>query len=147
MKQYLPIIFMVVVFFYSCADHDTSTKNNGISEFESRFYSGKGVGPVKNLVLSESIDTAMSEAGSELFQAKCIACHHTGNERKIGPGLGNITGRRTPEWIMNQILNPLEMAQKDSLTRELLSIYLTQMTPMDLSEKEARAVLEFLRTK
>jgi hypothetical protein len=37
------------------------------------------------------------------------------------------------------------MTQKDSLAKELLSIYLAQMTPMNLTGKDARAVLEYFR--
>lgn len=146
MKQYIPF-FLLISIFFSCAESDSNNIKNVISESESRFYNGKGIGPISNLILFEPIDTVMSDEGSKLFFSKCITCHQLNHERKIGPGLGDVTKRRTPEWIMNQVLNPLEMTHKDSLSRELLSIYLTQMTPMDISEKEARAILEFLRTQ
>ena len=80
-----------------------------------------------------------------LFQSKCVTCHKISEERGIGPGLKGITQRRRPEWIMNQILNPLEMTQKDSMSKELFSIYKSQMTDMDLTEGDARNVLEYFR--
>ncbi|MFN4308003.1 hypothetical protein [Sulfurihydrogenibium azorense] len=47
---------------------------------------------------------------------------------------------------MNMILNPIEMTQKDPAAKALYETYLTQMTPQNLSEQEARAVLEYLRS-
>ena len=46
---------------------------------------------------------------------------------------------------MNMMLNPMEMTQKDSLAKELLAIYYSQMLDNNLTEEEARSVLEFLR--
>ena len=46
---------------------------------------------------------------------------------------------------MNQILNPLEMTQKDPVSKELYAQYLVQMTFQDVNMLDARAMLEFLR--
>jgi mono/diheme cytochrome c family protein len=110
-----------------------------------KFYSGKGVGPIKEIQLS-GIDQALAVEGEKLFRVNCISCHQASSARIIGPGLLGVTRRRTPEWIMNQILNPMEMTQKDSLAKELLAVYMAQMTPMSLNEKEARSILEFFRS-
>lgn len=120
-------------------------KKKSISPDENKFYNGIGVGPVSRLELSEGVNEMLADSGRVLFDAKCAVCHYTTKERKIGPGLEGITLRRRPEWILNQILNPLEMTEKDSLARELKLIYLSQMTDMNLSENDARNILEYFR--
>lgn len=84
------------------------------------------------------------EEGKKVFELKCTACHKL-EERYVGPALKGITKRRKPEWIMNMILNPIEMTQKDPIAKQLLSEYLTQMTYQDIKENEARAILEYFR--
>jgi len=54
--------------------------------------------------------------------------------------------RRTPEWIMNMILNPVEMATNDPIAKGLFKKYNTIMTDQKLTEEDARAVLEYFRT-
>lgn len=103
----------------------------------------KGVGPVKHVELGE-LDEDLAKKGAEIFESKCAACHKF-DKRYVGPALQGITEKRTPEWIMNMILNPAEMTQKDPLAKDLLAEYLTQMTFQNLTEEEARAVLEHFR--
>ncbi len=107
--------------------------------------SNKGIGPIKSLELGE-LDTALAGQGKQLFKAKCSACHKI-SKRFVGPGLKGITKRRSPEWIMNMILNPEEMVQKDPIAMELLAEYNAPMANQSLTEDEARAILEYFRTK
>lgn len=102
-----------------------------------------GIGPVKKIDLSP-IDASLAEQGKKLFEAKCSACHKIG-ERYVGPNLKDVTKRRGPEWIMNMILNPIEMTQEDPVAKELIATYLTQMTFQNISEEEARKILEYFR--
>jgi hypothetical protein len=46
---------------------------------------------------------------------------------------------------MNQILNPLEMTQKDPVSKELFAQYMIQMTFQDVTHDDARALLEYFR--
>lgn len=103
----------------------------------------KGVGPVTEVKL-EAVSADMATKGKAVFEAKCTACHKL-DQRYVGPALGGITKRRTPEWVMNMILNPIEMTQKDPAAKELLGEYLTQMTFQNVSQDEARQLLEFFR--
>lgn len=105
---------------------------------------GLGVGPVKTVDVSK-FDAALAETGKGLFEAKCTACHRLTDEKVVGPGLKGVTERRKPEWIMNMIINPTEMTQKDPQAKELLATHLTQMTNQNVEEKDARALLEYLR--
>jgi mono/diheme cytochrome c family protein len=109
-----------------------------------RYYAGKGTGPVTSVILGEP-DPEMARRGETLFVSNCVTCHSLEGEKKIGPGLKNITSRRTPEYIMNMMLDPLGMTKNDSLAGELLNVYLAQMTPLNLKEKDARDILEYLR--
>jgi hypothetical protein len=47
---------------------------------------------------------------------------------------------------MNMILNPEQMTKEDPVAKKLFVEYLTQMTFQDVSEDDARAILEYLRT-
>jgi putative heme-binding domain-containing protein len=88
----------------------------------------------------------MAEQGAEIFATKCTACHKL-DERYVGPPLRNVTKRRAPEFIMNQILNPDENVKKHPEGKKMLAEYLVPMTNMNLKEDEARAVLEYLRSE
>ncbi|QHL86357.1 c-type cytochrome [Nibribacter ruber] len=106
---------------------------------------GKGVGPVKTVEVGADIDQALAETGKSIFEGKCSACHQVSDQKVVGPGLAGVTERRKPEWIMNMIINPQEMTQKDPTAKKLLSEHLTQMTNQNINEADARALLEFLR--
>lgn len=106
----------------------------------------KGVGPIKSLVLTEEINQEMVAKGADVFKKMCTACHRA-NKRFVGPSPQNILERRSPEWIMNMILNPEEMVQKDALAKELLIEFNgSPMANQNLTEEDARAVLEYFRT-
>ncbi len=105
----------------------------------------KGVGPVTSLTLGD-IDDGMVAKGEEVYKAKCTACHKI-SKRFVGPGLKGVTERRTPEWIMNMILNPEVMVVENEAAKQLLIEYSAPMANQNLTEEEARAILEYLRTK
>lgn len=105
----------------------------------------KGIGPISSLTLGE-IDETMAAEGKEVFKLKCSACHKI-TKRFVGPPLEGITERRTPEWIMNMILNPEEMVAKNKIAKDLLAEYLSPMANQSLTEDEARKILEYFRTK
>jgi cytochrome c551/c552 len=74
-----------------------------------------------------------------LFEAKCVSCHKF-NEKLVGPPLAGITKKRKPEWIMNMILNPVEMTQKNPAAQELYRQFLVQMTYQDVTQDDARSI-------
>ncbi|HAT64214.1 MAG TPA: cytochrome C [Flavobacteriaceae bacterium] len=106
----------------------------------------KGIGPITSVTLDAEINSAMALKGEEVFKAKCTACHKIG-KKFIGPAPNKILERRTPEWVMNMILNPEEMTQKDPLAKQLLIEFNgSPMANQGLTEKEARSILEYFRT-
>lgn len=106
----------------------------------------KGIGPVKSVTLNPEIDQALATHGADVYKQMCTACHRP-DKKFIGPAPIGILERRTPEWVMNMILNPDEMVQKDPLAKELLMEFNgSPMANQNLTEADARAVLEYFRT-
>ncbi|TXN37924.1 cytochrome c [Flagellimonas hymeniacidonis] len=106
----------------------------------------KGVGPIKNLEFPDDIDTEMAARGEAKFNAICVACHMV-DQRMIGPAMEGVYERRSPEWVMNMILNPDEMLREDPIAKALLKEYNNAiMLNQNLTEAEARDLAEYLRT-
>lgn len=108
--------------------------------------SNKGVGPITTLTLAPEIDEALAKKGEEVYNQMCLACHRVG-KKFIGPAPDGILERRSPEWVMNMILNPEGMVKEDALAKELLLEFNgAPMANQGLTEEQARSVLEFFRT-
>jgi cytochrome c len=104
-----------------------------------------GVGPVKEVKLTTTIDERLVMQGKQIFDSKCTMCHMM-NQCRVGPLMQGVTKRRKPEWIMNMMLNPVEMSQSNSVAADLKQKYGSQMPMMNLSEEDARALLEYFRS-
>jgi mono/diheme cytochrome c family protein len=105
----------------------------------------KGIGPVKEVSLG-ALDPAMAAQGEEIYKKMCTACHKP-TEKFVGPAPKGILDRRSPEWIMNMILNPEEMIKSDPIAKKLLmESNLAPMANQHLTQDQARAVLEYFRT-
>ena len=132
MKKVLLIIFFISI----------SCQNNikGIDALEN-----KGVGPIINVILEDKVNISMANSGEKLFNQLCTSCHII-NEDYIGPAMSGILDRRSPEWIMNMILNPIQMLEEDPIAIELLQKYnFEYMYDQNLLEEEAREILEYFR--
>jgi mono/diheme cytochrome c family protein len=106
----------------------------------------KGVGKVKNVELSPTIDQGMVDRGAALFKTNCTACHKI-DKRFIGPSPKGILERRSPEWIMNMILDPSLMAVEDQCAKDLLVEFNgAAMANQNMTEAQARDILEYFRT-
>ncbi|MEQ9297179.1 MAG: cytochrome c [Cyclobacteriaceae bacterium] len=106
----------------------------------------KGVGPIEFLILPDTIDQALALNGKHIYEENCTICHKP-KTKFIGPAPQGILDRRTPEWVMNMILNPERMLKEDSLARDLfLEFNGSPMANQHLSETEVRAILEYFRT-
>ena len=106
----------------------------------------KGVGPITAVTLDAEIDQALAKQGEEVYNQMCLACHRIG-KKFIGPAPNGILERRSPEWVMNMILNPEGMVKEDPLAKELLVEFNgSPMANQGLTEEQARSVLEYFRT-
>ena len=104
-----------------------------------------GIGPIKSMAFDADIDEAMAEEGELIFKQKCTACHMP-DRKLIGPAMAGIYKRRNPAWVMNMILNPTEMLQKDETAKALLKEYNNvMMLNQNLTKKETRALAEYFR--
>lgn len=103
-----------------------------------------GIGPIKEKLELGPIDPKLVKRGEEIFNTKCIACHKL-DERYVGPAQRDVIKRRTPEYIMNIILNPEENEKRHPVMNQLLREYMTPMTNQNLTIEDARAVLEYFR--
>ncbi|MCH2489364.1 MAG: cytochrome c [Flavobacteriales bacterium] len=106
----------------------------------------KGVGKIKEVKLDETIDQAMVERGAQIFKTNCTACHKI-DKRFIGPSPKGILKRRSPEWIMNMILDPELMVAEDRCAKDLLVEFNgAAMANQNMTEAQARDILEYFRT-
>ncbi|GBC87907.1 MAG: cytochrome c [Hydrogenobacter thermophilus] len=146
MKKAFLLISLSGLLLFSCKEKPTEvpTPTPPPEKPKEEAVSDKGIGPIKEVQLGP-IDQNLVKKGKEIFDSKCATCHKL-EERYVGPPLKGVTKRRKPEWIMNMILNPTEMEQKDPIAKQLLSEYLTQMTFQNVSQEDARAILEYLRS-
>lgn len=143
MNKLLTIIFLIsVLFLVSCKEEEVLTMDTD-SDTETEETVNKGIGPIKNIELDD-IDKDLAATGKKVFTLKCQACHRI-DQRMVGPALRGVTERRSPEWIMNLILNTNEMVEKDPIVRSMVAEYMTKMTFQNVTKDEARAILEFFR--
>lgn len=147
------IILLISIFSFIACGSDSKKKESKTevvteekTERKGRKMKNKGIGPISELELPTTIDEAMVAEGKAVFDAKCTACHKP-TKKYIGPAPKGIMERRSPEWIMNMILNPEEMLQKDPIAKQLYRDNNgAVMANQDLTEDEARKVLEYFRT-
>ena len=124
-------------------EKQTSTTNNTAVPVD---LNNKGIGPISNVDFGDSIDLQMAAIGENAFKQKCTACHMP-DRKLIGPAMSGVYNRRSPEWVMNLLLNPTEMLKQDPIAKALLQEYNNvQMLNQNLSQEEARAISEYLRT-
>jgi len=117
-----------------------------VEQTETIDLNNKGIGPIKAVELAAAIDQTMVAAGKQIFKSKCSSCHRV-NRKFIGPNPTGILKRRSPEWVLNMILNPQEMVKKDPIAKELfLKFNGSPMANQNLTKEDARAVLEYFRT-
>ncbi|TVQ01697.1 MAG: cytochrome c [Balneolaceae bacterium] len=151
-------LFLFAIFFaftvQSCAsgeseEAETVTEEPRRSEFDdlnlTPFQEEHGLGPItERITISEEIDEELSIRGQSIFEMKCQICHGM-DQRKIGPSLGDVVERRSPEFIMNFIVNPGENVRNHPVGLDLLAEHHTEMPYQNVNLDEARAIYEYLR--
>ena len=111
----------------------------------SQGINSKGIGRFKDVPLTHPLDMSMVEKGKTVFEAKCSACHKLTAEKLVGPGWKGATDRHTPEWIMNFITNTEVMLDKDLAAQAEVVTCLVRMPNQDLTDEQARQILEVMR--
>ena len=105
----------------------------------------RGEGKFKSVEVGATLDAAMAEGGSKIYGVKCGSCHKTTEEKLVGPGWKGVTSRHAAPWIMNFITNTDDMLNKDPKAQAQLEICLVRMPNQNLSDADARSLLEFMR--
>jgi cytochrome c len=158
MKNTLKLLLTLVVSILvaSCGGNQTTETESTSEEapvsmvadeiVTSDFNESLGVGPISSVTIGEEVDEAMAAKGKEVFDAMCMACHRV-DKKFVGPSPKGVMDRRTPEWVMNMILNPEEMVLEDPLAKQLLIEFNgAPMANQNVSEEDARAIVEYFRT-
>ena len=149
MKSILPFLAFSLFFLACGGDATTNEKTDtpkpkSMVEEEAKPDDGKGIGEIKHVDLNDPLNASMVENGKGVYELKCAACHKLTDMRVVGPGWQGITEKRKPEWIMNMTLNIDVMLEEDAEARELLKQCLVRMPNQNLSDSDARDVLEFM---
>jgi len=154
MKNKILVITMIALILFNCSDNKDSNSSTGSNDSAKEKLAQKfgltlfelenGVGPIKEKITLSEINKTQAEEGKKLFEEKCMQCHKM-DERYTGPALRGVTERRTPEYILNMILNPEEMTKKHPEAKKLLAIHANQMTFQNVTQENAMALLEYLR--
>lgn len=142
------ILVTIAAFMASCSGNQTTNTSGATPESmvkkEEVADNGEGVGKFSGVTLA-AFDASIAASGKTIFESKCSACHKVTDQKVVGPGLKGVTQRRKPSWILNMITNPEEMTKKDPQAMKLLEEHLTQMTFQNVTDDEAKAILEYMR--
>ncbi len=101
---------------------------------------------VKSIELSTPLNKEWVTVGKAAYDLKCLACHKLTDEKLVGPGWAGVTKRREPVWIMNMITNVEMMLEKDPEAQKLLEQCLVRMPNQNLTQEDARKIIEFMRS-
>ncbi len=153
--KYILILAGISLTIFSCGGGASQETNSGKAAPKSMVkqetpgstdpMDNKGIGPVSDLELGP-LDEGLVEEGKAIYDKFCMACHKP-TEKFIGPAPLGIMARRSPEWIMNMILNPEQMVKEDPIAQLLLVEYnMAPMANQGLTEDQARKIVEYFRT-
>lgn len=143
----LTVASLTVLLFIGCSSGNQS--NNASTATTAQKDTAKpvdnGIGKFTNVRLTHPLDDSMVARGKTIYDSRCISCHKLTGEKLVGPGWKGVTDRRTPEWIMNFITNTNVMLDSDLVAQQLVVTCVTRMPNQNLSDDQARAILEFMR--
>lgn len=150
MKKIIAALFVVAAM-YACGNQNGTTAAGSSSEEKKEaggnpsYDPNRGEGKFKSVEVSGALNAQMADNGNKVFSVKCSSCHKLTEEKLVGPGWKGVTSRHTAPWIMNFITNTDEMITKDPKAQALLEICLVRMPNQNLSDDDARNLLEFMR--
>ncbi len=149
-KIFVLMCIAVMVVLYACGGNSTSSApaDNSAAKTESgnpSYDPKRGEGKFTTVQVGDKLDAPMADAGEKIVSVKCSACHKLTDEKLVGPGWKGVTARHKPEWIMNFITNTDKMIDKDPKAQAMLELCLVRMPNQNLSDDDARHLLEFMR--
>lgn len=132
-------ILLLAAMLISCTGEESAPQFN---EFELEH----GIGPVKENIVLEEIDADFADRGEEIFKGLCFMCHNE-LDTSVAPSMEGILERRSPEYVMNMILNPAGMTRRHPSRINQKERYFTSMPFQSVSVDDARAIIEYFRLK
>ena len=99
-----------------------------------------------DVTLTNPLNTEWVGSGKGIYELKCQSCHRLTEEKLVGPGWKDVTKRRKPVWVMNMITNVDMMLETDAEAQKLLELCMVRMPNQNISQDDARKVLEFMRS-
>lgn len=156
MKKYL-VLASIVALIWACKggvrsvpdnaslSNSSSDNTEASSTASNAAEDAKGIGKFTHVDLPSTIDKSMAAAGEKIYDLKCSSCHRLDGTKLVGPGWKDVTLRRKPEWIMNFVTNTDENLDKDAQAMSLLEECMVRMPNQNLSDDDARHILEFMR--
>lgn len=153
------VICSLALFFAACGgsgEKDTATTTEPASDSSGEkipnvggtnpsYDPNRGEGKFHDVKLGDKLDATLATKGEKIAELKCQSCHKMTDEKLVGPGWKGVTSRHKPEWIMNFVTNTDEMITKDPKAQAMLEICMVRMPNQNLSDDDARNVLEFMR--
>lgn len=133
------LVLLILLALFGCKNKNESHKKI-LNEFEKI----NGIGPVTEPITLQEINIDKVNAGKIIFQNKCISCHKL-DDTLAGPPLRKIIEIRTPEYILNMIVNPVDMTLFHPVARNLATKLGSQMTNQNVSLNDALNILDYLR--
>jgi protein SCO1/2 len=100
----------------------------------------------ENVKASTFVDDPRKLPGQALFVKTCGGCHTVGRGNRVGPDLGDVTTRRTRDWLLRYIMEPEKLrANEDPVALSLAKNYPTiRMPNLGLSELDSTDVIAYI---
>lgn len=146
MRKTLLMIAVPLLMLWGCGDG--AKQRSGEAETDETTFEQQAEthgAKIDNVELTTPLDPAMVHQGEEIYDLKCSSCHRLSDERLVGPGWKGVTDRRDPTWVMNMITNVDMMLAEDAEAQKMLEQCLVRMPNQNISQPEARSLLEFMR--
>ena len=112
---------------------------------------GEGPSPANPVKTAAKAVSADAKAGEEIFTGNCAACHSTGADKLVGPGLAGVR-QRTPgeEWLQKWIKNSSALiATGDAYAVKVFNangkVQMTSYT--NLTDQQIKQVLDYVDSK
>jgi cytochrome c len=141
----ITVLILAAIFLNLSGYHSTSGNSLSRIVYPQSAGADKGIGPFQNVTLAP-IDKEKVKTGLSIFNNKCLLCHELDNI-KIGPPLRNVAKDNSPEFVLNMIVNPLEMQKSNNTVKELMKKYNNVPMPdQKISQEDALTIFEYLRS-
>jgi cytochrome c2 len=147
----LILMFSISLAVAGCTGAGTSNTTDPAQQAEApkvasdTYDANRGEGKFTDVKMDEKLDETMALRGMKMADLKCTSCHKLTDEKLVGPGWEGVTKRHKPEWIMNFMTNTDVMIDKDPKVQAMLEICMVRMPNQNLSDADARDILEYLR--